>query len=353
VGIFGSLGRAAKGVYRFFSSSTPESTTPKEVQQTAAKKAAPAQQKPASKVVADKPANAPKPVVVAEPAPAEAVPVSEPVLAAKPTIAEPEPIKEPALAAKHDPVVQDAPAANVEPAEIVTDSNAKGPEQVEETIPRAPLSPIAEEDKGVDEPSADAPLSPIAEEDGREGKLEDTLTNSRNSLKPEVRPVPLGKVNEILTPKEPSEPVVPILEAVNMVDDILPKSIQDEPLVLPVLEAIPDTNPIVGLLEGPERAVPDAGIPQKGVPAFVPPVQGSAQPFVPVAGVVTEHNSVLDKIVKPAGFAVAALTGVGALIGSVWLFGKVKAFFQRKRAGKSRGTSRRKRRHVRDWNAGD
>jgi hypothetical protein len=229
---------------------------------------------------------------------------------------------------------------------------------MDEPTADAPLSPIAEEDKMLDEEIPPAVLSPIAEEDGREGKLEDTLTPSRNSLKPDLptdpQLVPLGKVNELLTPNEQLEPVVPIPEAVNMVDDIFSKSIHDETSVLSVLDGVLDTNHIVGLLEGPEQTVPDAGVgTQDGVPVFAPPVQGNAQPFVPVAGAVTEHNSVLDKVVKPAGIAIAALSGVGTLVGAIWLFERAKAFFQRKRERKLRGTSRRKRRHVRDWHAGD
>jgi hypothetical protein len=72
-----------------------------------------------------------------------------------------------------------------------------------------------------------------------------------------------------------------------------------------------------------------------------------------MASAVTETNSVLDKVIKPAGIAVAALTGVGTVVGVVWLFEKAKAFFQRQREGRLRGTSRRKRRHVRDWNSGN
>jgi hypothetical protein len=293
-GFFRTCVNGVKAITWTLLSSTPKTraTARKKVQKTAARKVIPAHQKTASKVaVKDKTVHAPKPAVVPE------------------------------------------------PAEGAVDPKAKGPDQLEETMPRPPLSPIEEED-------------------GRETKLEDTLTTSRNSLKPEVGPiinpqlVPLSKVNEILTPKELG-PVVLIPDVVNVeTDGILHKSIHDESSVVPVLNGIPDTNHIVGLLEGPEQGALDAGvgIPQKGVPAFAHPPKGGGQPFVPVAGVVTEQFS-LDKIAKPAGIAVAALTGVGAVVGTVWLFEKAKAFFQRKREGRSRGTSNRKRRHVRDWNS--
>src|SRR5947207_7511569 len=40
---------------------------------------------------------------------------------------------------------------------------------------------------------------------------------------------------------------------------------------------------------------------------------------------------IVDKYLKPAGFVTAGAAGVGALVGVVWLFSKVKGFFNRKR----------------------
>jgi hypothetical protein len=204
-----------------------------------------------------------------------------------------------------------------------------------------PLSPIAEEDKPLS-PIAeeDKPLSPIAEEDKKEAKVEDTLTPSRTSFKPEAEPVTnpqlvtLNEVNEILTPKEQPEPA------------FIPQDISAQPIL--------ETNSVAGLLKDTQESLPAvaASLPQADVPTFAPPAEGSTGGFVPKAAAATVQDSIIDKVVKPAGIAVAALTGIAALVGGVWLFDRAKAFFQRRRGARTGGTAERTRtrRHVRDWN---
>lgn len=214
-----------------------------------------------------------------------------------------------------------------------------------------PLSPIAEEDKPLspiaeeDEPLSpiaeeDKQLSPIVEEDKKEKKVEDTLTPSRNSLRPEIGPasnpqlVTLHKVNEVMGPKEQPEPV------------IIPQDLSGQPAL--------DTKSVAGLLEGKGESLPSvaASLPQADIPISALPVEGSPGGFVPKAAIVTKQSSQIEKIVKPAGIAVAALTGIIALVGGVWLFDRAKAFFQRRKGAKKGTTAERKtRRHVRDWNA--
>ena len=101
-----------------------------------------------------------------------------------------------------------------------------------------------------------------------------------------------------------------------------------------------------------------------GVPPFVRPVNVQAEELaevedIPVVAteplvqdgkalspVVANTQDVLAKFVKPAGIVSAGLAGVGAVVGVVWLFDKVKGFFNRKHTKKA---SSKKRRHVRDW----
>ena len=147
--------------------------------------------------------------------------------------------------------------------------------------------------------------------------------------------VALNDVNEILIPKEERELVS------------IPKDISAPPIL--------DTNPVAGLLKDTEKgpSAVAAGLSQADVPTFAPPAEGSTGGFVPKAAAATTRDSIIDKVVKPAGVAVAALTGVAALVGGVWLFDKAKAFFQRRKGARTGGTAERTkmRRHVRDWNA--
>ena len=77
-----------------------------------------------------------------------------------------------------------------------------------------------------------------------------------------------------------------------------------------------------------------------GEPMFGVPAGGD------IAGTTQDP---MAKFLKPAGIAAAGIAGVGALVGVVWLFDKVKGFFNRKRNDDQVKESRKRRRHVRDW----
>jgi hypothetical protein len=206
---------------------------------------------------------------------------------------------------------------------------------------------------------------------------DDTLTASRDSQgKAADKPsIPLDQVNAILTPQE--EMAMHLLPDdedddediwLNLIRPVkIVKSSKQHKVKLPrpsyplrTFDTVHDTRFRSSAGSTHPFAIKNGKVNSQsvaqalGMPPFVQPVRvrpaeiagplvHKAESFSPV--VSTTHD-ISAKLLKPAGLVTAGLAGVGALVGVVWVFDKVKGFLSHKRTKKE---SSKKRRHVRDW----
>jgi hypothetical protein len=206
------------------------------------------------------------------------------------------------------------------------------------------------------------------------GVQDKTLTASRDSdEKANDKPaIPLDQVNAILTPQEETA-----MRSLPSYDgdvwlDIIPQLIEDDKQNKAGLSRIPYQSGTLGTKldthdtklrhpAGPKHplALENGKMESQGVAQSSGVVNAGKVEDIPVLGteplvqdakalssVAANTQDILNKFVKPAGVVSAGLAGVGAVVGVVWLFEKVKGFFNRKHTKKE---SSKQRRHVRDW----
>jgi hypothetical protein len=193
-----------------------------------------------------------------------------------------------------------------------------------------------------------------------------TLTSLRKSANDAniPKPAPLENVDVVLTQKQEMA-MKALQDAIFKSKELLPPKLYEDILTQQQIDI--QKLGSIGIDNHPPSKYPDGFHHEKvhggnmaankrpqaigfgpGHPPGVEVPMASAAANVPGFVAVATQDP-MAKFLKPAGIAAAGLAGVGALVGVVWLFDKVKGFFSRKHNDDEVNESRKRRRHVRDW----